>query len=146
MNSWRDFNLYNSLRKFSRHKLLIVFLFFSRKKQDLTFHANCLQWRQFARNVKFYFLGKIRKNISKCRLLKILNKVLSVNTEKDTGQFETVKNGSGCEVNLQTLLHACTSAQSNHHIQCLLTQHWYLIEHIWRTSKVRMRADMGFSA
>ena len=38
----------------------IFFLIFP-IKQDLTFHANCLQWRQFAWNVKSCFLGKIRK-------------------------------------------------------------------------------------
>ena len=31
------------------------------RKQDLTIHANCLQWRQFAWNVRSGFLGKIRK-------------------------------------------------------------------------------------
>ena len=39
----------------AENKLVIFFLFFSRK-QDLTFHTNCLLW-----NVKTYFLGKIRK-------------------------------------------------------------------------------------
>ena len=46
------------------------FLIFPRK-QDLTFHANCLQ-RQTR------FLGKIRK-ITKCHLLKILYRVLNLN-------------------------------------------------------------------
>ena len=31
------------------------------RKQDLTFHENCLHWRQSARNVKACSLGKIRK-------------------------------------------------------------------------------------
>ena len=31
------------------------------RKQDLAFHANCLHWRQFAWNAKSCFLGKIRK-------------------------------------------------------------------------------------
>ena len=31
------------------------------RKQDLAFHANCRQWRQFAWNVKACFLGNIRK-------------------------------------------------------------------------------------
>ena len=44
----------------------------------MTFHANCLQWKQFAWNVKSCFLGKIRKNISKCRLLINFPRVLSV--------------------------------------------------------------------
>ena len=42
--------------------LKYFFLIFPRK-QDLTFHANCPQSRQFACNVKAYFLGKIRKHI-----------------------------------------------------------------------------------
>ena len=60
----------NTLGKiFSRRHIKIVFLIFPRK-EDLTFHANCLHQRQFAWNVKTYFLGKIRKNISICHLLK----------------------------------------------------------------------------
>ena len=45
-------------------------LIFSRK-QDLTFHANCLQWRQFAWNVKICFPGKIRKMSPTCHLLNL---------------------------------------------------------------------------
>ena len=37
-----------------------IFLIFARK-QVLPFHANCLQWRQFAWNAKSCFLRKIRK-------------------------------------------------------------------------------------
>ena len=47
------------------------------RKQASTFHANCLNWRQFTWNIKSYFLEKIRKNISICCLLKILSRVLS---------------------------------------------------------------------
>ena len=36
-----------------------IFLNFLRK-QYLTFHTNCLHWRQFAWNAKVFFLGKIR--------------------------------------------------------------------------------------
>ena len=43
---------------------MILFLFFP-IKQDLTFHANCLHWRQFAWNANSCFLEK-KKNISKC--------------------------------------------------------------------------------
>ena len=46
------------------------FLIFPRK-QPLTFHANCLLWRQFARNTKVAFLGKIRKRWSICHLLNL---------------------------------------------------------------------------
>ena len=84
-------SLYHSLGIFSRWQIDNIFLIFPRKqdltfhanclliprKQDLIFHANCLLRRQFAWNVKSCFLGKIRKNISKCRLLKILPRVLS---------------------------------------------------------------------
>ena len=35
--------------------------------------------RKFAGNVKAYYLGKLRKNISKCRLLKVLPRMLKVN-------------------------------------------------------------------
>ena len=54
---------------------LTIFLIFLRK-QDLNFFlANCLYWRQFAWNVKTCFWGKIKKNISICRLQKILPRV-----------------------------------------------------------------------
>ena len=56
-------------------KLVIVSLIFPRK-QGLTFHANCLQWRQFAWPVKTFFLRKIRK-IFQSHLLKILPRVLT---------------------------------------------------------------------
>ena len=58
--SLRCINLYHSLGIFSRRQIDDIFLIFP-SKQDLTFHANCLLWRQFAWNVKSYFLGKIRK-------------------------------------------------------------------------------------
>ena len=35
-------------------------------------------------NVKAYFLGKIRKNISKCRLLKLLSSMLSIKRQVDS--------------------------------------------------------------
>ena len=38
--------------KFSADEVLKYISYFPRK-QVLTFHANCLQWRQFAWNVKF---------------------------------------------------------------------------------------------
>ena len=71
------FDCYHSLSIFSRQQIDDIFLIFPRK-QDLTFHANCLLRKQFAWNVKSFFLGKIKKNISKCRLLKILPRVLSI--------------------------------------------------------------------
>ena len=69
--------LYHSLGIFSRRQVDDMFLIFPRK-QDLTFHANCLLRRQFAWNVKSCFLGKLRKIFSKYRLLKILPRVLGV--------------------------------------------------------------------
>ena len=54
------FNLYHSLGIFSRRQIDDIFLIFPRK-QDLTFHANCLLRRQFAWNVISCFLRKIRK-------------------------------------------------------------------------------------
>ena len=44
-----------------------IFLIFPRK-QDLTFHANCLHWRQFAWNGKSCLMRKIMKISSICRL------------------------------------------------------------------------------
>ena len=56
--------------KFSAADILKYFSYFPRK-QILTFHANCLQWRQFAWNVKSCFLGKIIKASSFCHLLSL---------------------------------------------------------------------------
>ena len=56
----RSFNLHHSLGWSSRQHIDDTFLIFPRK-QVLTFHADCLQWRQFTRNVKTCFLGKVRK-------------------------------------------------------------------------------------
>ena len=53
-------NLYHSLGIFSRRQIDDIFLIFLRK-QDMTFHANCLLRRQFAWNVISCFLRKIRK-------------------------------------------------------------------------------------
>ena len=39
---------------FLKKLILVIFPM----KQDLTFHANCIQWRQFARNLKSCFLRK----------------------------------------------------------------------------------------
>ena len=53
---------------YSRQQIRDIFLICPRK-QDLTFHANCFQWGQFAWNVKFCFQGKIRKIFLICCLL-----------------------------------------------------------------------------
>ena len=47
-------------KNFSRHQTDDNFLIFSRK-QDLTLHANYLLRRQFVRNIRAYFRGKMRK-------------------------------------------------------------------------------------
>ena len=65
-------NLYHSLIKtlaISADDKLSIFLNLL-SKHIWMFNANCLLRRQFARNVKACFLGKIRKFISKCLLLK----------------------------------------------------------------------------
>ena len=66
------FNLYHSLGIFSRRQFDIFLIFPS--KQDLTFHGEdtvCMKCQILS-------YGKNKKNISKCRLLKILPRVLSV--------------------------------------------------------------------
>ena len=47
----------------SQQTTLENILFIFPRKQDLTFHVDCLQCRQTALNVKFCFLGKNKKNI-----------------------------------------------------------------------------------
>ena len=56
-------------KNFSRPHILKYFSCIFPKKQVLKFHANCLRRRQTARNVKAYFLGKIRKMSPVCHLL-----------------------------------------------------------------------------
>ena len=51
------FTFYHSVGLFSWRQIGDIFLIFP-SKQYLTFHANCLRWRQFAWNVKSCFLGK----------------------------------------------------------------------------------------
>ena len=46
-NKHNLFKFYHTLAQFSRRQIGDILLIFSRK-QDLTFHANCLHWRQFA--------------------------------------------------------------------------------------------------
>ena len=62
------FILHHSQGLFSKLQFGDIFLIFLRK-QDLKFHAHCLK-------CQILFLGKIRKNISLCCLLKILPRVL----------------------------------------------------------------------
>ena len=55
------------------------YFFMFPRKQDLTFHANCLLWRQFAWKVNSFFRGKIRKKFQNVLCWNFLPKVLSVN-------------------------------------------------------------------
>ena len=48
------------------------------RKQVLTFHENCLQWRQFAGNVKNSFLGKIKKIYMKLSSAKLAQRMVKV--------------------------------------------------------------------
>ena len=66
-----------SLGQFSRWQISDIFFIFPRK-QDLQFHTNCLQWRKFAWNVKYCFLGKIRKIFQYVVYWKFLPRELSV--------------------------------------------------------------------
>ena len=52
---------FTMLRANSADNKLMIFLSFFLEKRILTLHANCLLRRQFAWNVKSYFLGKIKK-------------------------------------------------------------------------------------
>ena len=72
---------YTTLGKFSRWHIDSIFLIFPRK-QDLTFHANCLQWRQFAWNAKSCFLGKIRKIFQNVVCWKFFPRVLNWNENR----------------------------------------------------------------
>ena len=51
-------HLFHSLSNLADNKISNIFLIFP-QEQDLTFHADCLQLRQFAQNVTSCFLGKI---------------------------------------------------------------------------------------
>ena len=68
-------NLYHCLGWFNRRHIIYIFLFsyffffffFFFRKQDLTFHANCLHLHERTNPLS----GKNKKSIWKCRLLKI---------------------------------------------------------------------------
>ena len=59
---------------FSRYDILTYFSNFARK-QDLIFHAN---WRQFARNVRSYFLGKNEQNIINLSTAELAQRVVNL--------------------------------------------------------------------
>ena len=58
-------------------KLMILFLIFP-TQQDLTFHANCLHWRQFAWNVKPVFWKNIYFKMMSAE--NFLSRVVSINS------------------------------------------------------------------
>ena len=68
----------------------IISLIFPRK-QDMTFHANCLHWRQFAWNVKSCFLGKIRKRSPVMSPAESAKRVLKV---------KSIKKNNCCEITM----------------------------------------------
>ena len=49
-------------RSFGRLHIEISFFFIFPRKQDLTFHANCLHWRKFAWKCEILLSGKNKKN------------------------------------------------------------------------------------
>ena len=61
--------------KFTGDNILKYFFLIFPRKQDLTFYANCLHWRQFAWNVKSSFLGK---NISTLSSVEFAHRVVKV--------------------------------------------------------------------
>ena len=67
--------------KFSADNIKMFFLFFPGKKnkqQDLTFHANCLQWRQSDEMIYPVFWDKQEKNISICHSAELVQRVVKV--------------------------------------------------------------------
>ena len=62
---------------FSRQHIEIFFLIFPRR-QDLTFHADCLQWRHFAWNVKSCFPEKNKKNVNNLWSAELAQRVVQI--------------------------------------------------------------------
>ena len=69
-------------KHFSRPHFEMFFFLFSPELMALTFHANCLQRRQFACNVKAYFLEKIRKNIISLSSAEFVQRMVMVNKQR----------------------------------------------------------------
>ena len=85
-SSFKYFNHYHYLGIVSRWQVGDIFLIFPRK-QNLTFHANCLHWRQFAWNVKTRFLGKRRKIFQNVICWKFYPECLAIKHFQWTVQF-----------------------------------------------------------
>ena len=91
-----DVLTFNTLWAYSADNKLVIFFLFSQKTG---FDISCkLSSLELAWNVKSFFLGKIRKNISKCHLLKILPRVLNGNMSweslwflfQEKGKYEVI--------------------------------------------------------
>ena len=67
---WSKSSLVTHVQRYSVLRCGLFVSIHSLVRKALTFHANCLLWRQFAWNVKAYFLRKLRKlSLSVCRQL-----------------------------------------------------------------------------
>ena len=67
----KKFSTCHTMSKFSTRQTDCICLIFPRK-YDLTLHVNCLIRKQFAKSVKSYFLGKMRKLFQNIVCLKYL--------------------------------------------------------------------------
>ena len=59
----------------------------------LTFHANCLHWKQFAQNVKSFFSEKNKKHFIKLLSVELAQRMVSVKIKQRlslTLQFRSV--------------------------------------------------------
>ena len=68
--------------KSSADNILKCFFLIFLRKQDLIFHANCLQWRQFAWDVNC-LLGKIIKTIINLSSAELAQRVVKVNLNQN---------------------------------------------------------------
>ena len=73
---------------FTRQHIEMVFLFFP-KKQDLTFHANCLIGDNLHKVSNPVFLRKIRKNIMNLSSVEFVQRVVKVSLHKYKSANET---------------------------------------------------------
>ena len=118
--------------KISADNILRYFSYYPRK-QVLTFHANCLHWRQFAWNIKTCFLGKIRKISSTCRLLKQPREVhVMVNLSRNFCNFICTTNFvyvTLCNITRHARIMFCLEALSVHsqvYFFFQLLRRWFL--------------------
>ena len=91
------FQLLACLVKISADSILEIFFLFFPENKLWSFHANCFQkwqfaWKQFAWNVRAYFLGKIRKMSS----MNYLHRFFEKKKEKKKNNIKTKKTGMTC--------------------------------------------------